>query len=142
MTKALLYRLFGVGKVPDKIMKSMETEVIELWEEGISGSFIAKNFKAPGKNFTYKKEIFAGWLMITKQRILSYTLGKRQINIRVDDPNISKLFIQNPKPGILIISFNARVYHDDWSGEVALKYKTEQADQFYKRLLEVGCTGK
>ncbi len=140
MAKALLYRLFGVGKIPEKIKKPLETEVIDLAEEGISGSFTAWNFKAPGKSFTYKKEFIVGWLAIPQKRVLSYTLGKRQINIMLDDPKLSKLFVQNPKPGILIISFNAKVYHDDWSGKLELKYKTVQAEDFFEKLLSLGCS--
>lgn len=140
MAKALLYRLLGVGRIPEKIKKSLEAEVIELAEEGIGGSFTARNFKAPGKRYTYKKDFFVGWLAITQKRVLSYTLGRRQINIMLDDPSLAKLFVQNPKPGILIISFNANVYHNDWSGKLELKYKTEQAEDFLGKLLSLGCT--
>jgi len=140
MAKALLYRLFGVGKVPEKIMKSMEIENIDLWEEGISGSFSAKNFKAPGKSFKYKKEFFAGWLMITRKRVLSYTLGRRQINIMLEDPKISGLLVEILKPGVLSISYNASVYHEDWSGKIELKYKTDKAEEFYNKLVSLGCT--
>lgn len=140
MAKALLYKIFGVGKIPEKIKKSLEVEVIELAEEGIGGSFLARNFKAPGKRFTYKKEFFVGWLVITQKRIISYTLGKRQINILLDDPKIAGIFIENPQPGILIISFNAKIYHKEWSGKVELKYKTVQAEDFLEKLLSLGCS--
>jgi hypothetical protein len=43
MKKTTLYRLFGVGSVPKKLLPVLETEGVVVLDEGIGGWFITKH---------------------------------------------------------------------------------------------------
>ncbi len=82
-----------VGSIPSKIGPILEQEGIVLFDEGMGGWFIARHVKGPGKRYMHRREGFSGCLVITKKRIICYTYWKRQINISVDDPRLSKLYV-------------------------------------------------
>lgn len=108
----------------------LETEEIIVSDEGIGGWYITKNLKAPGKRYINRKEGFSGCLVVTKKRIVCYTYSKRQINISVDDPKISKIYVKLPEPQTLSISFESSVFHDDWKGVIEFRFKTEKSQEF------------
>ena len=60
MAKSLLYRLFGAGKIPAPLMSQLNAEGIILFDEGVKGSVTYRNFRAPGKRFSWRRQGFAG----------------------------------------------------------------------------------
>lgn len=51
MSKTLLYRLFGLGGIPQDAVDQIEKEGVVLQDEGIRGSVTFKRFRAPGKYY-------------------------------------------------------------------------------------------
>jgi hypothetical protein len=138
MEKTLLYRLFGIGKIPGKIRPVIEAEQIVVADEGIGGWFITKRVKGPGKRYRNRAEGFSGCLVITKKRILCYTYWKRQINISVDDPKISQFSVRLPKAETLSIEFESSVFNKQWAGVVEFRFSTQKAKLFHDTLAEIG----
>lgn len=138
MKKTILYKLFGLGAVPKKLLPVLDLEEIVVADQGMSGRFITKNVKGPGKRYINRSEGFSGCLVITKKRVVCFTYGKRQINISVDDPRISELFVNIPKENLLSISFESSVFREGWSGEISFRFKTERAQQFHHALKSSG----
>lgn len=138
MRKTILYRLFKIGGIPKKLRPVLEAEKIILFDEGIGGWFITRNLKAPGKRFKYRREGFSGFLAITKKRIIAYTFWKRQINISVEDPKISELFVQIVTPQSISISFESSVFNRGWQGAIELRFNTSRAPKFYEVLRHIG----
>ena len=93
MKKTILYRLFKIGGIPKKIGPVLAAEGIEVSDEGIGGWFVTKNVKGPGKRYINRTEGFSGCLVVTGKRIVCFTYGKRQINISVEDPKMSEVFV-------------------------------------------------
>jgi hypothetical protein len=138
MGKTLLYKLFGIGKIPGKIRPVIEAEKIVVADEGIGGWFITKRVKGPGKRYRNRAEGFSGCLVITKKRILCYTYWKRQINISVDDPKISQFSVRLPKAETLSIEFESSVFNKQWAGVVEFRFSTQKAKLFHDTLAEIG----
>jgi hypothetical protein len=136
--KALSYRLFGLGSVPKRVRPVLEKEGIVVWDEGMKGHFITKDLKAPGRRSIHRSEGFSGWLAITQQRILCYTYRKRQINISIDDPKLSELFVCTPDPQTLSLSFESSVFREGWQGVVEFRFQAEKALQFADVLGSLG----
>jgi len=118
MKKTLLYRLFGLGKIPRQLRSMVESEGIIVADEGIGGLFIAKHVNGPGRRYRNRAEGFTGCLVVTKKRVLCYTYGKRQINISVDDPRVSELQVthtksRNPLHCLRVLRLSERVARDD-----------------------------
>lgn len=138
MRKHLLYKLFGIGKFPPKLLPDLELEIIKFFDEGISGVMSAKNLNGSIKRYSNKKQWFLGSIVITKSRLIFYTFSKRQINIATNDPMFSKIVIGNPKDDSLVLSFDYGLFNNEWSGEMEFRIKTEKASEMFQYLLSVG----
>lgn len=138
MKKSILFRLFGIGGIPEKIRPALAAEGVVVADEGVSGWFVAKNVKGPGKRYFNRIEGFSGWLVITGKRILCYTYWKRQMNISVEDPRVSGLYVNLPKAEKLSIAFESAAFRDGWAGVIEFQFNTEKARQFYDALKSVG----
>jgi hypothetical protein len=55
MAMTLLYRLFRIGGLPKNVRTALESEGMRIIEEGIRVSVTYRDFKAPGKRFTWKR---------------------------------------------------------------------------------------
>lgn len=138
MKKALSYRLFGLGGVPRRMRLVLENEGLVVWDEGMRGRFITNDLKAPGRRSIHRSEGFSGWLAITQQRVLCYTYRKRQINISIDEPKLSELYVCTPDPEKLSLSFESSVFREGWQGVVEFRLQTEKALQFADVLGSLG----
>ena len=138
MKKTLLYRLFGLGSVPKKLLSQLEQEGIVISDEGMSGWFIAKHVNAPGKRYRHCSEGFSGCLVVTNERVICYTYGKRQINISVGDPKIASLYVDNLKEDKLSLSFESSDFREGWNGLIEFRFNTTKAHQFRGALTEIG----
>lgn len=127
-----------VGSIPSKIGPILEQEGIVLFDEGMGGWFIARHVKGPGKRYMHRREGFSGCLVITKKRIICYTYWKRQINISVDDPRLSKLYVGVSDQHKLSVSFESSLFRDGWEGVIDYRFKTDKAVQFQDALISLG----
>ncbi len=99
---------------------------------------MARKVKGPGKRYVHRKEGFSGCLVITGKRIICYTYWKRQINISVEDPRLSKLFVDATDQQKLSVSFESSVFRDGWQGLIEYRFRTDKALQFQDALLSLG----
>ncbi len=140
MKKNMLYRLIGLGAMPKGIHRSLEKERITVFDEGMSGWFITKNVKGPGRRYIHRREGFLGSLAVTRKRVICFTYSKRQINIPIEDPKISELKIHLPDRNSLSLSFDSALFREGWEGIIEYRFKTEKASQFFGALKSVGAT--
>ena len=134
MDKALLYRLFGVGKIPKPMVPVLDREGIILQEEGISGSATFKNFRAPGRRYSFRRNWFIGSIVITRQRVVAFSFSRPIINLPRTPEQLQKLHCSVKDASLLCIAFDAAAFHEDWSGSVEYRFKTSQASLFLERL--------
>ena len=137
MAKTILYRLFGLGKIPPRTLAILEAEGIDLVEEGIHGSLTFRRFRAPGRYYGLKCSLISGSLVLTRKRFLAFTsfwFCKTIIDIPLDDERIQELHCTVKKGTKLFIRFDAAKFHKDWSGTVTCRYSTPLANSFLERL--------
>jgi len=139
MKKTLAYMLFKVGRIPMALMKELQSEVIEVYDEGIHCSLTFKNFKAPGRRETWRRIWFGGAIALTASRLVAlsgtrFTTGialsddgGRLINVPSDDDRFRLMSVSLDKPDRLVIAFDASLFHHDWSGELEYRFRTQQA---------------
>lgn len=134
MGKALLYRLFGVGKIPQPMVPVLEGEEIVLKEEGLSGSVTFRNFRAPGKRYSFRRSWLVGSIVITRQRVVAFAFSRPIINLPLAPEQIKKLHCTLKKDTVLSIAFDAAVFNENWSGAVEYRFKTSRARLFLEQL--------
>ena len=138
MGKTILYKLFKLGGIPNKVRPVLEAEGLVLYDEGIGGWIVTRKFKAPGKRFRHRWKSFSGFLAITEKRVISYGYFHPQINVPVDDPRLSSLHTELVGEQKLSISFETSLFHSDWQGVIELRFNTPKAREFHQRLLGLG----
>jgi hypothetical protein len=138
MKKTILYRLFGFGSVPKKLLPVLEQEGVVVLDEGMGGWFVTKHVNGPGKRYRHRSEGFSGWLAVTKERVVCYAYGKRQINISVEDPKIVNLYVDTPKEKKLCLSFESSDFREGVKGVIEFRFNTDKAPLFRDALVAIG----
>lgn len=135
MSKTLLHRLFGLGAFPKAMRPVLAAEGIVLADEGIGGTVTFRHFRAPGRRYSYRKNWFIGSLVITEIRFAGFAFTKPIINVPLEGPHLGKLDCELERDGaVLRVAFDASEFHEDWSGDVAVRFRTPKASSFLKRL--------
>ena len=136
MPISFLSRLFNLGRMPADARTTLEAEGIVVMDENIRGWIVFKDFRAPGKRFKHKSEVLAGFLVVTKRRVLAQAFGQRVVNVLRDHPKFALLHIDTPAEDRIEISFEASDFHDDRSGRIIVGFKTTKAAEFARVLSE------
>jgi hypothetical protein len=138
MKKTILYRLFGFGSVPKKLLPVLEQEGIVVLDEGMGAWMVTKHVDGPGKRYRQRSEGSSACLAVTRARVVCYTYGKRQINISVKDPKMSKLFVDTPREQELCLSFESSDFQEGWRGVIEFRFNTDKALLFRDALVAIG----
>lgn len=134
MAKTLLYRLFGVGSMPQRWRTTVESEGIIVFDEGVRGSVTYRDFRAPGKRFSWRKVAFSGSIALTKNRLLGLQYGNPAINIPLDDARLHQMQFSVEGGDTLLVAFNANLFHNDWSGKIEYRFRTLEARALLENL--------
>ena len=129
--KSLLYRVFGLGKIPKLLNDTLQIEGVIVADEGISASVTYRDFHAPGKYFFRKKQAFVGSVIVTNVRLVALMYGSYVVNVPFTDDRIRQLQI-TVDGDRLLIAFDPKLFHDNWSGTIEYRYRTEQAANMIK----------
>jgi hypothetical protein len=132
MAKSLLYRIFGVGKIPKLLGDTLRIEGIVVSDEGIPGSVTYRDFRAPGKYFSWKKQAFTGSVVVTNIRLVALIYSNFAVNVPFTDERIRKLQISIEGDDRLLIVFDPSLFHDNWSGTIEYRFHTPLAGDIIK----------
>ena len=134
MGKTLLHRLFGAGRIPKAMLPILQQEGIVLLDEGIGGTIIFRNFRAPGRRSAYRRNWFTGSLVLTGLRFAGFQFSKPIINVPLEDRWLNELDCSLRDETTLCVGFDSSVFHEDWSGAIEVRFTTEYARLFLERL--------
>lgn len=139
MPKSLLYRIFGLGRIPKLLNDTLRIEGIVVADEGVAASVTYRDFRAPGKRFSWKKQGFVGSVVVTNIRFVALMYGSFAVNVPFTDERIRKLQISVERDGLLI-AFDPALFHDNWSGTIEYRYRTPQAAEMVKWIQDLSHT--
>ena len=134
MSKTLVYRFFGLGRIPKKILPTLEQEGIVLQDEGLSGSVTLRNFRSPTRRSGWRRSWISGSLAITEQRFWGFSFFRPVVSVPLDSQHFRDLDISIEKGHTLRVEFDAAAYHEGWSGTVICRFRTSKAQLFLERL--------
>ena len=136
MAKTLLYRLFGLGKIPGPLRATLHSEGILALDEGIKGSVTYLDFRAPGKYSSWRRVWFTASVVMTQVRLVALQNNNLAINVPFTDERIRSLRFSAEKKDTLLIAFDASLFHSDWSGTMEYRFRTSEAEAFMAKLRE------
>ncbi len=134
MTKALLYRLFGVGKLPAAAAQALAQEGIILSDEGIGGSVTYRNFRRPGRFSNYRKVGLVTAIVVTNKRLAAFSGNEAVVDVEFGDPRIGQISFSVEPNGALLAAFDASLFHDDWSGNLEYRFRTPLAQRIIDQI--------
>ena len=130
MSKTLLYRLFGLGKVPTRHAPALRQEGIVLLDEGIIGSITFRQFIAPGRRHSWKKSWFLGSLVLTQQTFAAFGMRRPLVYIPLEDKRLSELRCSVTEGVTLFVTYDASLFNEKSSGIVECRFRTAKAQLF------------
>ena len=136
MKKTLLYRLFGIGKMPVDHGMRLETEGVVLFDEGFKGTATYINFRAPFRYSNWKRQWFTASIALTNMSLLAFQYAGKIIDVPLADERFRKLNFTVEESGALLVAFDASLFHDDWSGNLEYRFFTPLAGEFFNTLTE------
>ena len=134
MSKTLLYRLFGVGKLRASVLATLTQEGILLLDEGVPGSATYRNFRAPGRRSSWRWTGFTAALALTQRRLPALAYASPIIDISLTDQRMRAMRCSLEAGPRLCIAFDAGLFHADWSGQIEYRFRTPQAQQYVERV--------
>ena len=95
MAKSFLYRLFGIGKIPKLLNDTLRIEGIVVADEGVPGSVTYRDFRAPGRYSSWRKQGFVGSVVITNSRLVALMYSSFAVNVPLTDERVRQLQISS-----------------------------------------------
>ena len=138
MAKTLLYRLFGIGKLPAALLDEFAKEGVLHSDEGIRGNVTYKNFRGDGRISNWKRQWFAAAIVLTQTRLVAYRLRERIINVSLADPRIAQMELYIEGPETIAICFNAELFRPEWRGRIEYRFSTPAAAEIADYIEKVG----
>ena len=136
MAKTLLYRLFGIGKIPGQFMTTLRSEGILALDEGIKGSITYRDSRAPGKYSAWRRQWFRGSIVLTQVRLVSLLSLSAAIDVPLTDERIRSMRFSVEGQGTLLVAFDPSLFHPGWSGTMEYRFRTAEAPAFVEKLRE------
>ena len=136
MAKTLMYRLFGLGRFYEPLATALRREGVVLLDEGIAGSVTYVNFRAPGRFSGWKRQWYTSSIALTSVRLVATQYAATAIDVPFTYKHFGGLNFALDRGDILVISFDASLFHGDWSGSITYRFRTPQAPAFLDLLRE------
>lgn len=136
MAKTFLYRLFGIGKIPEQLMATLKSEGILTLDEGIKGSVTYRDFRAPGKYSAWRRQWFTGSIVLTQVRLVSVISLSQAIDVPLTDERIRSLRFSVEGQDTFLVAFDPSLFHPGWSGTMEYRFRTPEAAALVAKLRE------
>ena len=136
MKRTLLYRLFGIGKIPAERSSVFSVEGIVLADEGIKGTVTYRNFRSPQRIANWKRQRYTASIVLTERRLAAFQYSAPTIDVALTDARFRELDFAVEPDGALLVRFDAPLFHNDWSGIIEYRFFTSFAAGFLNKLTE------
>lgn len=136
MSKTLLYRLFGLGKMPAAVANQVKEEGVLLFDEGLKGTVTYLDFRGGGRYSNWKRQWYTASIALTQQRLVALRHSQTIINVPLTDERLRRMQFSLEASDTLLVAFDAGLFHPDWSGKIEYRFRTEQAPAFLNKLRE------
>jgi hypothetical protein len=127
MSKTLLYRLFGIGRVNRPERDRLASEGIACLLEGIPLTIAWRDFRQAGRRVNSHQQNTTGAVAFTRERLRVYACSKPVLDVGLTDPTADRVTVTCPKPNTLAIRLQAQDFQPDASGQITYWLLTTEA---------------
>jgi hypothetical protein len=134
--KTILYRLFGVGRIPEPEKARLQQEGGLLCDEGLRCSLANPYLRTPTKIRHGFRRWFTGAVALTNLRLMGFEYSRRCINVPFTDERFRKMRFAQEGDDTLVVEFDPAMFQPDWTGLMIFRFRTPHAPQLLQRLQE------
>ena len=128
-------QLLNLGNLPTEADLLIPPESRDLVAENLAYDITYRSFRAPGRACNWRRQWFAGSIVLSNEKIIAFRGRKRIINTRFDDPRFAGLRI-TAENNTLLIAHAASLYRSDWSGSLEHRFHTPDAEVIADMIFE------
>lgn len=136
MAKTLLYRLFGIGKIPTALEEQLRREFVIFEEEGIPGSATFRDFLSAGRYAKWSRQWYTASLALTEARLLALRYSRPIVDVPLTDQRLREMRIESERADTLLIAFDAHLFHLSSRGKIEYRFRTPQAGFYSQKIQE------
>jgi hypothetical protein len=125
------------GRIPEPLRSELVAEGAWLLEERLKTTITWRGFRAPGRRDSFRRQWMRGAVAVTATRLLVWANGKR-VDVPLTDPRFEALEIKLEPPDRLLIAFDPSHFHDDWSGRIELRVRSDDAQRLVDTITSCG----
>jgi hypothetical protein len=97
--------------------------------EGLRGSILYRNYRAPGQYSSYKIEAVRGAVAVTPRRLVVAINGHKHVDVPHDHALRGAVRVGVDDKGRLAIGYDPTAFDPRRSGEVTIRLRTDAADR-------------
>lgn len=127
MAKTLLYRFFGVGKLPKQLAPVISKQKILHKDEGVNVFVHYHEFQSAGKKFNNKIVRAVGSICLTDKGIFAGIFGNVAIQLTWRDPRLKAISF-SVKKNKFCMNFNADAFDPGASGKVEYQFNCKDPE--------------
>ena len=114
-------------KVATVYKSRLQPEGIVLLEEDVKGSMTFRNFRSPGRYYSWRKVLITSLIALTKTRLLALKGSSPIIDVPFTDARVRQMKFSLEGEKTLLVAFDANLFQPEWSGVIEYRFKTSQA---------------
>ncbi len=119
--------MYGTARLPEGLRDSLRSEGIVLLAEALPGTVTFRRLKMPGQHASWKRTGIVATVALSAKRFVVYARRFKHIDVPVTEMNRYSVTAAERRPNQLAVTYDLGVTHPDWSGEVELRLRTDQA---------------
>ena len=132
--KSMLYRIFGLGRIPGPARALLAQEGCVVLDEGLRCSLGTADLRTPTKIRKGYRRWFCGAVALTNARFMAFEFSRRCINIPFADERFRRMRFAQEGRDTLVVEFDAALFHGDWVGMMTFRFHTPQVGLILRHL--------
>jgi hypothetical protein len=113
------------GRIDEPLRSELASEGIYLLEERLWGTVTYRDYRAPGRYSSFRKELVRGAVVITSRRFLVWTGRAKHVNVPLRPPLPVAVALDGPER--VVVGYDAGRFRPERSGRVEIRLRTPSA---------------
>jgi hypothetical protein len=122
----LFAKVFGDPTLSAEQQAAFEAEGVVEIVLGVHATKIYRHFRAPGRRTNYDRRLTRANVVLTQQRLVVLEGKTPFVDCPWTDPRFATI-ATSVEDDALVIVIDPSAFHDDWSGSIEMRLRTERA---------------
>jgi hypothetical protein len=135
---ALSRLLLGSGRFDDLLRAELTSTDLLVLDEGLTGSITYRDYRAPGRYSSWRKEAISGAIALSAQRLVVWAGRGKHIDIPLTGPYRDAVEVSLEPKDRICFTYQAGYFRRDRSGTVQVRLRTRHAARIAEILAASG----